>query len=153
MPPVFTKSLAESLDSKCQYEVREAEHNETVRPDVIYIAPGGRHMRVASGPGGTKVIQVTDDPPENNCKPAVDYMFRSVAREYGALSTGVIMTGMGGDGTLGLKVLKSFGAVTIGQDEESCVVYGMPKIAAEAGVVDVVSPLQMIASEIIRTVR
>lgn len=153
MPPVFTKSLAESLDSKCQYEVREAENNEIVRPDVIYIAPGGRHMRVAPGSGGTKIIQVTDDPPENNCKPAADYMFRSVAREYGALSTGVIMTGMGGDGTLGLKVLKSFGAVTIGQDEESCVVYGMPKIAAEAGVVDVVSPLQMIASEIIRTVR
>mgnify|MGYP003585282318 CR=1 FL=1 len=153
MPPVFTKSLAESLDAKCQYEVREAEHNETVRPDVIYIAPGGKHMRVAAGQGGTKVIQITDDPPENNCKPAVDYMFRSVAREYGALSTGVIMTGMGGDGTLGLKVLKSFGAVTIGQDEESCVVYGMPKTAAEAGVVDVVAPLQSIASEIVRTVR
>lgn len=153
MPPVFTKSLAESLDAKCQYEVREAEHNELVRPDVIYIAPGGKHMRVASNTGGAKIIQITDDPPENNCKPAVDYMFRSVAREYGALSTGVIMTGMGGDGTLGLKVLKSFGAVTIGQDEESCVVYGMPKMAADAGVVDVVSPLQMIASEIIRTVR
>ncbi len=153
MPPLFTKSLAESLDAKCQYEVREAEHNETVRPDVIYIAPGGKHMRVASGPGGAKIIQITDDPPENNCKPAVDYMFRSVAREYGALSTGVIMTGMGGDGTLGLKVLKSFGAVTIGQDEESCVVYGMPKTAAEAGVVDVVAPLLMIAPEIVRTVR
>ncbi len=153
MPPVFTKSLAESLDAKCQYEVREAEHNDTVRPDVIYIAPGGKHMRVASGTGGAKVIQITDDPPENNCKPAVDYMFRSVAREYGALATGVIMTGMGGDGTLGLRVLKSFGAVTIGQDEESCVVYGMPKTAIEAGVVDVVAPLSMIAPEIIRTVR
>lgn len=153
MPPLFTKSLAESLDAKCQYAVREAENNEVVRPDVIYIAPGGKHMRVAAGAGGTKIVQVTDDPPENNCKPAVDYMFRSVAREYGALSTGVIMTGMGGDGTLGLKVLKSFGAVTIGQDEESCVVYGMPKMAVEAGVVDVVAPLQMIASEIIRTVR
>ena len=153
MPPLFTKSLAESLDAKCQYAVREAENNEIVRPDVIYIAPGGKHMRVATGAGGTKIVQVTDDPPENNCKPAVDYMFRSVAREYGALSTGVIMTGMGGDGTLGLKVLKSFGAVTIGQDEESCVVYGMPKMAVEAGVVDVVAPLQMIASEIIRTVR
>lgn len=153
MPPVFTKSLAESLDAKCQYEVREAEHNDTVRPDVIYIAPGGKHMRVASGTGGAKIIQITDDPPENNCKPAVDYMFRSVAREYGALATGVIMTGMGGDGTLGLRVLKSFGAVTIGQDEESCVVYGMPKTAIEAGVVDVVAPLSMIAPEIIRTVR
>ena len=153
MPPLFTKSLAESLIAKCQYEVREAEHNETVLPDVIYIAPGGKQMKIASGASGAKIIQVTDDPPENNCKPAADYMFRSVAREYGALSTGVIMTGMGGDGTLGLRVLKSFGAVTIGQDEESCVVYGMPKTAIEAGVVDVVSPLGMIASEIVRTVR
>lgn len=153
MPPLFTKSLAESLNAKCQYEVREAEHNEAVLPDVIYIAPGGKQMKVASGVGGNKIIQITDDPPENNCKPAADYMFRSVAREYGALSTGVIMTGMGGDGALGLRVLKSFGAVTIGQDEESCVVYGMPKTAIEAGVVDVISPLGMIASEIVRTVR
>jgi two-component system chemotaxis response regulator CheB len=152
MPPLFTKSLAESLDQKCQYEVREAEHGDLVRPDVIYIAPGGKHMRVAAGVGGAKMIQITDDPPENNCKPAVDYMFRSVAREYKAQVTGVIMTGMGGDGTLGLKVLKSFGAVTIGQDEESCVVYGMPKTAIEAGVVDVVASLQTIAPEIVRTV-
>ncbi|MDY0273989.1 MAG: chemotaxis response regulator protein-glutamate methylesterase [Desulfomicrobium sp.] len=153
MPPIFTKSLAESLNNKCQYTVREAGHNETVLPDVIYIAPGGKQMRVVAGANGSKCIQITDDPPENNCKPAVDYLFRSVAREYGALTTGVIMTGMGGDGTLGLKVLKSFGAVTIGQDAESCVVYGMPKTAIEAGVVDVVAPLDSIATEIIRTVR
>lgn len=153
MPPLFTKSLAESLDSKCQYTVCEASHNEVVRPDVVYIAPGGKQMKVAAGPGGTKIIQITDDPPENNCRPAVDYLFRSVAREYGALVTGVIMTGMGGDGTLGLKVLKSFGAVSVGQDEDSCVVYGMPKSAFEAGVVDVVVPLDEIAAEIIRTVK
>ncbi|BDV01336.1 chemotaxis response regulator protein-glutamate methylesterase 1 [Thermodesulfomicrobium sp. WS] len=153
MPPVFTKSLAESLDAKCAYTVREAEHNDIVVPDTIYIAPGGKQMRVASGSAGLKVIQITDDPPENNCKPSVDYLFRSVAREYGALATGVIMTGMGGDGTLGLKVMKSFGAVTIGQDEASCVVYGMPKMAIEAGVVDIVAPLDRIAEEIVRTVR
>lgn len=153
MPPVFTKSLAESLNAKCQLEVREASHNEPVLPDVVYIAPGGKHMRVATGAAGSKIIQITEDPPENNCRPAVDYLFRSVAREYGGQTTGVIMTGMGGDGTLGLRVLKSFGAVTIGQDEESCVVYGMPKIAFEAGVVDVVCSLQMIAAEIVRTVR
>ncbi len=154
MPPVFTKSLAESLDAKCPaYTVREAEHNDIVVPDTIYIAPGGKQMRVAAGSAGIKVIQITDDPPENNCKPSVDYLFRSVAREYGALSTGVIMTGMGGDGTLGLKVMKSFGAVTIGQDEATCVVYGMPKMAVEAGVVDIVAPLDRIAEEIARTVR
>lgn len=153
MPPLFTKSLAESLNAKCQYEVCEASGNETVRPDVVYIAPGGKQMKVAPGPGGTKVIQITDDPPENNCKPAVDYLFRSVGREYGSLVTGVIMTGMGSDGTLGLKELKSLGAVSVGQDESSCVVYGMPKSAFEAGVVDVVVPLEEIAAEIIRTVR
>lgn len=154
MPPVFTKSLAESLDAKCPaYTVREAEHNDIVVPDTIYIAPGGKQMRVAAGSAGIKVIQITDDPPENNCKPSVDYLFRSVAREYGALATGVIMTGMGGDGTLGLKVMKSFGAVTIGQDEATCVVYGMPKMAFEAGVVDIVAPLDRIAEEIARTVR
>lgn len=153
MPPLFTRSLAESLDAKCQYSVCEAEHGSIVRPDVIYIAPGGKQMKVMSGTGGDKMIQITDDPPENNCKPAVDYLFRSVAREYGGLSTGVIMTGMGGDGTLGLRVLKGFGAVTIGQSAETCVVYGMPKAAIEAGVVDVIAPLQNIAIEIMRTVR
>ncbi|NLW81077.1 MAG: chemotaxis response regulator protein-glutamate methylesterase [Desulfovibrionales bacterium] len=153
MPPLFTRSLAESLSTKCQYDVREASQGEAVTPDTIYIAPGGKQMRVGSGVGGRKIIQITDDPPENNCKPAVDYLFRSVAREYGPLSTGVIMTGMGGDGTLGLQVMKNLGAVTIGQDEESCVVYGMPKAAIEAGVVDTVVPLHMIASEIVRTVR
>jgi two-component system chemotaxis response regulator CheB len=153
MPPVFTKSLAESLDAKCAYTVREAEHNDIVVPDTIYIAPGGKQMRVAAGGAGIKIVQITDDPPENNCKPSVDYLFRSVAREYGSLATGVIMTGMGGDGTLGLKVMKSFGAITIGQDEATCVVYGMPKMAFEAGVVDIVAPLDRIAEEIIRTVR
>ena len=153
MPPFFTKSLAESLHAKCQYAVCEAEHGSTVQPDTIYIAPGGKQMKVAPGTADQKIIQITDDPPENNCKPAVDYLFRSVAREYGGLSTGVIMTGMGGDGTLGLRVMKSFGAVTIGQNAETCVVYGMPKMAIEAGVVDVVAPLDMIAAEITRTVR
>lgn len=153
MPPVFTKSLAESLDQKCALSVVEAAHGDIVKPDVVYIAPGGRQMKVVVGPGGSKTIAITDDPPENNCKPAVDYLFRSVAREYGALTTGVVMTGMGGDGTLGLRVLKSFGAVTLAQDEESCVVYGMPKTAIEAGVVDIVSPLEGIAAEIVRTVR
>lgn len=152
MPPLFTKSLADSLNTKCPYEVVEAGHGSVVQPDVMYIAPGGKQMRVVAGTGGAKIIQITDDPPENNCKPAVDYLFRSVAREYGAAATGVIMTGMGGDGTLGLRVMKSLGALTIGQDEESCVVYGMPKTAIEAGVVDVVVPLSLLATEIVRTV-
>ncbi|WP_028574386.1 protein-glutamate methylesterase/protein-glutamine glutaminase [Desulfonatronovibrio hydrogenovorans] len=153
MPAVFTRSLSESLDAKCVHKVKEAEDGEILRPDHIYIAPGGRQTKVVAGAAGKKIFRVTDDPPENNCKPAADYLFRSVAREYGSRATGVIMTGMGGDGTLGLKVMKSFGAVVIGQDEETCVVYGMPKIAFEAGVVDVVAPLNRIASEIAATVK
>ncbi len=110
-------------------------------------------MKIVKGAGENRVIKITDDPPENNCKPSVDYLFRSVAKEYKSKATGVIMTGMGNDGTLGLKVMKSFGAVTIAQDAETCVVYGMPKIAIEAGVVDIIAPLDKIAEEIVKTVR
>lgn len=153
MPPVFTKSLAESLDAKCKLKVKEAEEGEVIEPNVVYIAPGGKQMKIVKGAGENRVIKITDDPPENNCKPSVDYLFRSVAKEYKSKATGVIMTGMGNDGTLGLKVMKSFGAVTIAQDAETCVVYGMPKIAIEAGVVDIIAPLDKIAEEIVKTVR
>ncbi|WP_457571374.1 protein-glutamate methylesterase/protein-glutamine glutaminase [Desulfovulcanus sp.] len=153
MPSTFTKSLAESLDQKCSLRVKEAEDGEVLEPNTVYIAPGGKQMKVATGVGGKKVIRITDDPPENNCKPAADYLFRSVAKEYRDKATGVIMTGMGQDGTLGLKVMKSFGAVVIAQDAESCVVYGMPKAAVEADVVDIIAPLDKIAQEIVNTVR
>ncbi|SDN80484.1 two-component system, chemotaxis family, response regulator CheB [Desulfonauticus submarinus] len=153
MPPVFTKSLAESLNSKCALQVKEAEEGEEIKPNVIYIAPGGKQMKIVRGAGKQVVIKITDDPPENNCKPAVDYLFRSVAKEYKSKATGVVMTGMGNDGTLGLKVMKSFGAITIAQDAETCVVYGMPKSAIEAGVVDIIAPLDKIAEEIVKTVK
>jgi len=96
---------------------------------------------------------VTDDPPENSCKPSADYLFRSIAHYYGGRATGVIMTGMGSDGTLGLKLMKRSGAAVIAQNEASCVVYGMPKESVDAGIVDVVAPLESIAKEICRTVR
>lgn len=152
MPPMFTRSLAESLGRKCQLAVQEAADGDMVRANVIYIAPGGKQMKVVDGSGGGKVLRITDDPPENNCKPAVDYLFRSVAREYGARATGVIMTGMGSDGCLGLRVMKSTGALGIAQDAESCVVYGMPKAVIDAGLADVVAPLDAVADEIIKTV-
>jgi len=153
MPPVFTKSLAASLDKKCALEVKEAVNGELIRNNTVYIAPGGTQMKVASGADvHSKIIRITDDPPENNCKPSVDYLFRSVAREYGSKATGVIMTGMGADGKLGLKEMKSAGVVSIAQDADTSVVYGMPKAVAEAGLVDVVAPLDGIAAEIIKTV-
>ncbi len=153
MPPLFTQSLAENLDSKCALRVREAAHGRVAEANTVYIAPGGRQMRLAPGPDGSKLIQITDDPPENNCKPAVDYLFRSVASNFPGRAMGVILTGMGSDGTLGLRLLKRHGCFVIAQDETSCVVYGMPKAAVDAGVVDAVLPLDAIAGQIAVIVR
>ena len=109
-------------------------------------------MKVAVGAGLEKIIRITDDPPENSCKPAVDYLFRSVARVYGSKVTAIIMTGMGSDGKIGMAVLKSSGAVSIAQNAESCVVYGMPKAVIDADLVDIVSPLKNIHNEILKTI-
>lgn len=151
MPPLFTASLAKSLDAKCPLHVKEAVNGEAVCVNTVYIAPGGRQMKVASGAGLEKIIRITDDPPENNCRPSVDYLFRSVAREYGSKSTCVVMTGMGTDGRLGLTVTKASGAFAIAQDEASCVVYGMPKAVIDAGLAHVVAPLEAIAGEILKS--
>lgn len=154
MPPVFTASLAASLNKKCALEVKEAVHREPLLPNVIYIAPGGKQMKLSAATDGIqRLISITDDPPENSCKPAADYLFRSVGDYFVGRTTAVIMTGMGADGTKGLQVLKTKGAYVIGQDEYSCVVYGMPKSAAEAGIVDIVCPLDKIAEEIVRSVK
>jgi two-component system chemotaxis response regulator CheB len=153
MPAVFTKSLAESLAAKCAVSVREAIDGETPEPNTAYIAPGGRQMRLGMGPANKPVFEMTDDPPENNCRPAVDYLFRSAANYFPGRAMAVILTGMGNDGTLGLRLLKRHGCFVIAQDEPSCVVYGMPKAAVDAGVTDVVLPLQSIASRIVATVK
>ena len=153
MPPVFTQSLAESLTAKCAIRVREAAHGETLQPNVAYIAPGGRQMRLHPAADGARTLQITDDPPENNCRPAVDYLFRSASAHYPGRSLAVILTGMGSDGTLGLRLLKRHGCFSIVQDEASCVVFGMPKAAVDAGVADVVLPLDAIAGRIISIVR
>jgi two-component system, chemotaxis family, protein-glutamate methylesterase/glutaminase len=153
MPPIFTQSLAESLARKCAISVREAAAGDIAQPNTAYIAPGGRHMRLAPGPEGAKVLQITDDPPENNCRPAVDYLFRSVASHFPGRAAAVILTGMGNDGTLGLRLLKRHGCFVIAQDEPSCVVYGMPKAAVEAGVTDAVLPLEAIAGRLTQIVR
>jgi two-component system, chemotaxis family, protein-glutamate methylesterase/glutaminase len=149
MPPIFTASLAATLDRRSALRVKEAENDEKVQPDTVYIAPGGRQMKiVASADGRSKLIRITDDPPENNCRPAVDYLFRSIAQQYQGRATGVIMTGMGSDGSTGIRLMKRNGAHIIAQDEASCVVFGMPKAAIATGVVDVVAPLHGIAGEI-----
>lgn len=154
MPPLFTQSLAASLSAKCSVRVKEAENGEPVAINTAYIAPGGKQMKIALGADAkTRIVQVTNDPPENHCKPSVDYLFRSLAHQYHGRVTGVIMTGMGNDGVLGLRLMKRNGSTVIAQDQASCVVFGMPKEAIDAGVVDIVAPLDRIAGEIIRTVR
>ncbi len=154
MPPLFTACLAKNLNSKSSLEVVEAKDGVEIRPNYVYIAPGGKQMKIASARGNrSKHIKITDDPPENNCKPSADYLFRSVAHTYKSKATGVIMTGMGSDGTLGLKLMKRFGATIIAQNEESCVVFGMPKKPIEEGIADLVSPLDQIATEIVKTVK
>ena len=153
MPPIFTKSLAESLATKCAVGVREAIHGETPQPNTVYIAPGGRQMRLGAGADHRPTLELTDDPPENNCRPAVDYLFRSAANRFPGRSMAVILTGMGSDGTIGLRLLKRQGCFVIAQNESSCVVYGMPKAAVDAGVVDAILPLESIASRIAAVVK
>lgn len=154
MPPMFTMSLAKSLAAKCSFEVREARDGEPVLSNVAFIAPGGKQMKIMAGADGkSRVIRITDDPPENNCKPSVDYLFRSIAHHYVGRATGVIMTGMGSDGFLGLKLMKKNGSTIIAQNNETSVVYGMPKAPIDAGIVDIIAPLDMIASEICLTVK
>ncbi|MFZ5764762.1 MAG: protein-glutamate methylesterase/protein-glutamine glutaminase [Thermodesulfobacteriota bacterium] len=152
MPPVFTKALADSLDQKSLVKVVEAQGEERLEAGHVYIAPGGRQMKVVKKAAG-EFLQLTDDPPENHCKPAADYLFRSVSAVYGNRALGVIMTGMGADGVKGLRLMKQQGAQVIAQDEESCVVFGMPMEAIKAGVTDVVMPLQQISAEIVNRVK
>jgi two-component system, chemotaxis family, protein-glutamate methylesterase/glutaminase len=153
LPPIFTQSLAESLAAKCAIRVREAVHGEPAAANTAYIAPGGRQMRLAAGAGGTPIVEITDDPPENNCKPSADYLFRSASLHFPGRAMGVILTGMGSDGTLGLRLLKRHGAVIVAQNEATCVVYGMPKAAVDAGIVDAILPLEAIAGKIAAMVK
>jgi len=147
MPPIFTQTLARDLARYCPLEVVEGSDGMAVRCGRIILAPGGRQMRVVKEQNRV-IVRVTDDPPERNCRPAVDYLFRSLAAEYGDRAWGVILTGMGDDGTLGCRALKARGATILAQDEASCVVYGMPRAVAEAGIVDFVAPLEQLAARI-----
>lgn len=144
MPPKFTKSLADDLNRQCSLEVKEASDGMVATAGEILIAPGGSQMKLTKL-GSKAIVKITDDPPERNCKPAVDYLFRSIADCYGEQSMGVILTGMGDDGTIGCRLLKDVGASILTQDEASCVVYGMPRSVVEQGLSDRVAPLDALA--------
>jgi len=147
MPPDFTASLAQSLARTCKLRVREAQGGEVLTGGEVLIAPGGKHLRVVRTELGVQT-RITEDPPENSCRPAVDYLFRSLREIYGAATIAVIMTGMGEDGFLGCQQLRAAGAHLIAQDAASCTVYGMPRGPIESGIVDVVTPLDQLATRI-----
>ena len=152
MPAGFTKSLAERLNTVSELTVKEAEHNDVVRPGNVYIAPGSYHM-VLEMEGGKTVIKLNQDPPIGGLRPAVDPMMESVAKIYGSQAIGVILTGMGHDGSKGMQAIKRQHGNTIAEDMTTAVVYGMPKSAIELNVVDRIVPLPEVAGEIIRHIK
>jgi two-component system chemotaxis response regulator CheB len=147
MPEKFTAMFAERLNSLCAIEVREAKDGDRVLPGRALIAPGGRHMMLKRS-GAQYYVEVKDGPVVNRHKPSVDVLFRSVAQVAGRNALGVIMTGMGDDGARGMKEMHDAGAQTIAEDESTCVVFGMPKVAIDMGGVDKIVPLDLIPQEI-----
>jgi two-component system chemotaxis response regulator CheB len=149
MPEKFTAAFAERLDKLCKIEVKEAQNNDRVIPGRALIAPGGKHMLLRLS-GAQYFVEVVDGPLVNRHRPSVDVLFRSVAKCAGANALGVIMTGMGDDGAAGLLEMREAGARTVAQDEETCVVYGMPKEAVKKGGVEKTVPLQLIHKDILQ---
>jgi len=147
MPPMFTQSLAERLNGISEMEVTEAVDGEPALAGRVYIAPGGKHLVVVPG-GSGYTLKVTDTPPVNHCKPAVDVLFDSVAGISSAHPLSVVMTGMGKDGTSGVRSLKQAGTYTLVQDQESSVVWGMPGSVYEAKLADEILPIEGLAKRI-----
>lgn len=147
MPEKFTAAFAARLNGVCESEVIEGSDGDRVLPGRIIIAPGGRHMSLVRD-GAQYRVKVADGPPVNRHKPSVDVLFRSVAQFAGPNAMGVIMTGMGDDGARGLKEMRDAGAQTVGQDEATCVIYGMPAEAVRCGGVQTEMPLQNIPGAI-----
>lgn len=135
MPEAFTAAFAQRLNKVCHIEVKEAAPGDRVHTGIALIAPGGRHL-ILERSGAQYRVNVIDGPPVSRHRPSVDVLFRSVAKTAGRNATGIIMTGMGDDGARGLKEMREAGARTFGQDEDSCVVYGMPKEAMKMGAVE-----------------
>jgi two-component system chemotaxis response regulator CheB len=151
MPPRFTTAFSERLNGLCAFEVKEGADGDSVYPGRCLIAPGNFHMLLRRS-GARYFVNVKTGPMVHHQRPAVDVLFRSVAKAAGPNALGVILTGMGADGAEGLSLMKEAGAYTIGQDETSCVVYGMPKAAFESGAVTKQMPLDAIAAEIMRRI-
>lgn len=145
MPPGFTASLANRLNDSSPLEVCEAKEGDVLHNGKVYVAPGGHHMVLSS----KTTIGLNQGPPVHSVRPAVDVTLESAVNYYGPKMVGVILTGMGYDGSKGMAALKKVGGKTVAQDEETCVVYGMPRVVVEMGKADKVLPLQNIADEIV----
>ncbi|TVQ51741.1 MAG: chemotaxis response regulator protein-glutamate methylesterase [Phycisphaerales bacterium] len=147
MPIGFTASFADRLNQLCRIEVREARNGDAVVPGLALLAPGDQHLKLARD-GARYVVRVGDGPRICRHRPSVEVLFESTARYAGSNALGIILTGMGNDGAQGLKTMRDAGAVTIAQDEASCVVFGMPREAIACGGAQVVSPLSEIAQHV-----
>lgn len=153
MPTGFTRSLAERLNELSEVTVKEAEEGDILEKGVVYIAPGGRHLEVVSVAGGGHKVHLSDAPPIGGLKPCANIMYQSLKDSHYDEITCVVLTGMGADGTAGIDALdKSKPIHVIAQNAQTCVVYGMPRAVAEAGLVDEVVPLESIANTIIKNV-
>lgn len=148
MPEHFTAAFADRLDEECQISVKEAQDGDRVLRGQALIAPGNHHLTLMRS-GAEYGVKVTDGPLVSRHRPSVDVLFRSVARFAGSNAVGVIMTGMGDDGAQGLKTMREAGAKTIGQDEGSCIVYGMSRVAKEVGAVEREMPIERIAEALV----
>ena len=140
MPPVFTKLYAERLNKAFPLDVKEAVNGDKIMPGCVYIAPGSFHMQVLKSAHGYQIKCFEGERVNGHC-PSVDVLFESVAKTFGSKALGIILTGMGGDGAQGLLTMRKQGAATLGQDQESCVVYGMPMVAKQLGAVETECPL------------
>ena len=149
MPPTFTAILAEHLAKAALRPAAEAQNGEVLKPGQIYVAPGGKHL-ILEKDGVASKVRLTDDPPVNFCKPAVDPLFDSVAKIYGAATLAIVLTGMGHDGAAGVRTIAAAGGSIIAQDEKTSVVWGMPGAAAQTGQCSEVLPLEEIGPKVIR---
>ncbi len=149
MPKGFTATFAERLNSKSHLSVKEAEDGDPIEPGRVLVAPGGLHLVAATGPQGSRVVHLSETPVGSLFCPSVDVMMGSVSAIYGRRVLAVIMTGMGCDGTQGMRIVKRHEGITLAQDKESCVVYGMPQAAAKVGVVDRTVTLSRLAQQIV----
>jgi two-component system chemotaxis response regulator CheB len=150
MPAGFTAPFAERLNNLCAIAICEASHGDVVRPGVVYFAPAGLHMTVDRPTDSRTVICLADKPEDQPHVPSADVLMRSVASAFHAQAMGVIMTGMGSDGAQGMNAIHRAGGFTLGQDEASCAVYGMPRVCAEMGILDKVVPAARIPHEILQ---